>query len=97
MSKVLYLTRSVIKEGKMLPKKKIFAFKVIFLFFLVSLSVLLFPSENNKIPIIHVKGTHYQVGFQIGTHMKSQLVELIQKSREYVEKETDMDWNDIRA
>jgi isopenicillin-N N-acyltransferase-like protein len=81
----------------MLAKKKIFAYRLAFLFFLVSLSVLLFPSENNKIPIIHVKGTHYQVGYQIGTHMKSQLRELIQQSKENIEKEPDLDWNDIRA
>jgi len=85
------------KGGKMLPKTKIFASQVTFLFFLVGLCVLVFPSEGSKIPIIHVKGTHYQVGYQIGTHMKSQLRELIQQSKEYVEKETDLDWNDIRA
>ena len=81
----------------MLLKTKNFVSTVTFLFFLVGLSVLAFSAESSKIPIIHVKGTHYQVGCQIGTHMKSQLIELIQKSKEYVEKETDLDWNDIRA
>jgi isopenicillin-N N-acyltransferase-like protein len=81
----------------MLTRKKIIISQLIFLFFLVALNILLFSSEDSKIPIIHVKGTHYQVGFQIGTHMKSQLIELIQNSKEYVEDETDLNWNDIRA
>lgn len=57
----------------------------------------LFPAERSKIPIIHVKGTHYQVGYQIGTHMKKQLNELIKQSKDYIARETDMEWEDIRA
>lgn len=57
----------------------------------------LFTSEKNKIPIIHVKGTHYQVGYQIGTHMKKQLSELIQQSKEYIAENAETKWDDIRA
>jgi len=57
----------------------------------------LFPGEKDRIPIIHVKGSHYQVGYQIGTHMKKQLNELIQQSKDYVANKTDKEWKDIRA
>lgn len=57
----------------------------------------LFSAEGNKIPIIHVKGTHYQVGCQIGTHMKKQLNELIQQSKDYVAKSKELKWEDIRS
>lgn len=57
----------------------------------------LFPSEEIKIPVIHVKGNHYQVGFQIGTHMKKQLNELIKQSKDYIANKTEMKWKDVRA
>lgn len=57
----------------------------------------LFPSEGNKIPVIKVKGNHYQVGYQIGTKMKKQLNELLQQSKDYVSEKTDLKWEDIRA
>lgn len=56
-----------------------------------------FSSEENKIPVIKVKGNHYQVGYQIGTKMKKQLNELLQQSKEYVSEEPDLKWEDIRA
>lgn len=54
-------------------------------------------SADTKVPVIHVKGTHYEAGYQIGTHMKAQLNELIQHSKEYVDKNMDVSWEDIRA
>jgi len=57
----------------------------------------LFPSEGNKIPLIKAKGNHYQVGYQIGTQMKKQLNELLRSSKDYVVKNTEMKWEDIRA
>jgi isopenicillin-N N-acyltransferase-like protein len=54
-------------------------------------------SDETKVPVIHVKGTHYEVGYQIGTHMKAQLTEIIEQDREYVEKNMDLTWEDIRA
>jgi isopenicillin-N N-acyltransferase-like protein len=66
-------------------------------FFLSVLFVQPMLSANTKVPVIHVKGTHYEVGYQIGTHMKDQLNELIRQSKEYVEKNMDVSWEDIRA
>ena len=64
---------------------------------LVCLCSQLHPSDTTKIPIIHAKGSHYEVGFQIGTQMKVQLKELIDSSKDYVEKSPHLDWEDIRA
>ena len=63
---------------------------------IVLFSAPVFPADT-KVPVIHVKGTHYEVGYQIGTHMKAQLNEMIQQSKEYVEKNMDVSWEDIRA
>jgi isopenicillin-N N-acyltransferase-like protein len=54
-------------------------------------------SADTKIPVIHAKGTHYEAGYQIGSQMKIQLNEIIQSSKEYVEKNMDVSWEDIRA
>lgn len=57
----------------------------------------LFSAEVNKIPIIRVKGTHYEVGYQIGTYMKTQLKEMTQQSKDYIAKSKELKWEDIRA
>lgn len=57
----------------------------------------LFLAADTRVPVIHVKGTHYEVGYQIGMQMKDQLKELIQQSKDYVEKKMSMSWEDIRA
>jgi len=79
------------------PKLKALSFMIfIFLSFSI-ISNFLFPSDEMKIPVIHVKGNHYQVGYQIGTHMKKQLNELIKRSKDYVADNKQMKWEDIRA
>jgi isopenicillin-N N-acyltransferase-like protein len=69
---------------------------VLMLFLAVLFNASVF-SADTKVPIIHVKGTHYEVGYQIGTHMKAQLNEMIQNGKEYVKKNMDVSWEDIRA
>lgn len=66
-------------------------------------AVSLYPSEtypNEKaenslkeipIPVIHVKGSHYEVGRQIGTQLKANLIQ------EVAEMKKDKDWEKIRA
>jgi isopenicillin-N N-acyltransferase-like protein len=79
----------------MLPEEKNFVYLIVLLCLMLFLP---FPaSGGDKIPVIQVKGTHYEVGYQIGTQMKDQLRELIQQSKEYVKNDTEMDWSDIRA
>jgi isopenicillin-N N-acyltransferase-like protein len=74
-----------------------FSFTIV-LFLSLSISHrFLFSAEVNKIPIIHVKGTHYEAGYQIGTQMKTQLKEIIQQSKDYVAKSKELKWEDIRA
>lgn len=72
--------------------------KIIFIivfYFILSFNKFVFSEQIDKIPIIHVKGTHYQVGYQIGTYMKKQLNEIIQGyKKEY--NNTDIKWEDIR-
>lgn len=77
-------------------RKALFFISLIFLICSISVSFL-FSSEDNKIPMIKVKGSHYQVGYQIGTKMKKQLNELLQQSKDYIAKNTEMKWEDIRA
>ncbi|MFC2164423.1 hypothetical protein ACFLT2_05440 [Acidobacteriota bacterium] len=79
--------------------KKILFFTLMATFLSLSVHSALFPAEadNNKIPVIHVKGSHYDVGHQIGTQMKTQLRELVQHSKDYVLKESDQTWEDIRT
>jgi isopenicillin-N N-acyltransferase-like protein len=66
-------------------------------------AVSLYPSEtypNEKaesslkeipIPVIHVKGSHYEVGRQIGTQLKANLIQ------EVAEMKRDKDWEKIKA
>jgi len=60
---------------------------------------LVFPTQSpeSRIPVIRVKGNHYEVGYQIGTLMKKQLIELVQQSKHYVVNERNGNWEDIRA
>ncbi|MFC2164815.1 C45 family autoproteolytic acyltransferase/hydrolase [Acidobacteriota bacterium] len=47
--------------------------------------------EEIPIPIVHVKGSHYEVGYQLGTHLKDNLV----RNVEQLKKEED--WKKIKA
>jgi isopenicillin-N N-acyltransferase-like protein len=78
---------------QLLVKTKTF----VMIFFMAVLSSASVLAADSKVPVIHVKGTHYEVGYQIGTHMKAQLNELIQNNRKYVEENMDVSWEDIRA
>jgi len=49
------------------------------------------PLKEVPVPVIHVKGSHYEVGHQIGTQLKSSLV------REVAEMKKRTDWNKLRA
>jgi isopenicillin-N N-acyltransferase-like protein len=53
--------------------------------------------KDNKIPLIVVKGNHYEVGYQIGEKLKDYLHQTIKIEKEDVEKDADMSWEDIRA
>lgn len=88
---------SPIKGGKMHLKLKTYSILIAFGLSSFVASGFLFPAEEMKIPIIHVKGNHYQAGYQIGTHMKEQLNELIKQSKDYIANKTEMKWEDIRA
>jgi isopenicillin-N N-acyltransferase-like protein len=68
-----------------------------FSFFLLIHINLVASEDTSRIPVIRVKGTHYEAGYQIGTHMKIQLTELVQQTRDYVAKNTDKTWEDFRA
>jgi len=70
---------------------------MIFLIIPAFIMTFIFSSEGNRIPVIKVKGNHYQVGYQIGTQMKKQLNELLQQSKDYISEKTDLKWEDIRA
>jgi len=76
--------------------RKICLFLTLFLAYTI-FAAFVFSSEGNRIPIIKVKGNHYQVGYQIGIQMKRQLHELLQQSKDYVSEKTDLKWEDIRA
>lgn len=54
-------------------------------------------SKDNKIPLIVVKGNHYEVGYQIGEKLKDYLHQTIKIEKEEVEKDAEMSWEDIRA
>ncbi|MBN1221785.1 MAG: hypothetical protein JXB23_00960 [Candidatus Aminicenantes bacterium] len=78
--------------------KKVLIFMFAAAFLSISLqSASFLAGVDNKIPVIHVKGSHYEVGYQIGTQMKTQLRELVQQSKEYIKNEKDKEWTDIRA
>ncbi len=47
--------------------------------------------KDIPVPVIHVKGTHYEVGYQIGTKLKDGMV------REAAEMKKRPDWNKVRA
>jgi len=80
----------------MLQKKLINLFLAALFLALIFFPATLFAGEESKIPVIHVKGSHYDVGYQIGTQMKAQLRELVQHSKDYVLKESHHTWEDIR-
>ncbi|MFZ2053233.1 MAG: C45 family peptidase [Candidatus Aminicenantales bacterium] len=44
-----------------------------------------------QVPVIHVKGSHYEVGYQIGTQLKNNLLQ------EVAEMKADPDWKKVRA
>ncbi|HUU38691.1 MAG TPA: C45 family peptidase [Candidatus Desulfaltia sp.] len=44
-----------------------------------------------QVPVIHVKGSHYEVGYQIGTQLKKNLLQ------EVAEMKADPDWKKVRA
>ena len=51
-------------------------------------------SENLKeiqIPVVHVKGTHYEAGYQLGVQLKNNLI----KEVEYLKKSED--WEELKA
>jgi isopenicillin-N N-acyltransferase-like protein len=75
-------------------KTIVFLTSAFFLFVHISLSAV---EDISRIPVIKVKGTHYEAGYQIGTHMKTQLQELVQQTKDYVIKKTDKTWEDFRA
>lgn len=82
----------------MMPLRRILFFTLTSVFFFLSLQTALFPAEaDNKIPVIHVKGSHYEAGYQIGTQMKTQLRELVLQSKDYVLKESNQTWEDIQT
>ncbi len=49
------------------------------------------PLKEIPVPVIHVKGDHYEVGRQIGTQLKDNLI------REVAEMKKDKDWDKTRA
>jgi isopenicillin-N N-acyltransferase like protein len=49
------------------------------------------PLKEIPIPVIHVKGSHYEVGRQIGTQLKDNLV------REVAEMKKSKDWEKVKA
>ncbi len=49
------------------------------------------PLKEVSIPVIHVKGNHYEVGYQIGTQLKANLIQ------EVAEMKTHKDWEKIKA
>jgi isopenicillin-N N-acyltransferase-like protein len=79
----------------MVIKKR--AIVILTTFTVFCLGAFLYPSDATKIPIIHAKGSHYEVGYQIGTQMKDQLKELIDLSKDYVKKDSNLNWEDIRT
>jgi len=85
-------------EEEMMSLKRILFFTLTATFLSLSVHSASFLVEaNSKIPVIHVKGSHYDAGYQIGTQMKEQLKELVQQSKEYVKNEMGKEWKDIRA
>jgi isopenicillin-N N-acyltransferase-like protein len=44
-----------------------------------------------QVPVIHVKGNHYEAGYQIGTQLKKNFLQ------EVAEMKADSDWKNIRA
>jgi isopenicillin-N N-acyltransferase-like protein len=53
--------------------------------------------KENRIPLIVVKGNHYEVGYQIGEKLKDYLHETIKIEKEWVEKDSEMSWEDVRG
>ena len=49
------------------------------------------PLKEVPIPVIHVKGSHYEVGRQIGTQLKTNLIQ------EVAEMKKNKDWEKIKA
>ena len=49
------------------------------------------PLKEIPIPVIHVKGSHYEVGRQIGTQLKDNLI------REVAEMKKSKDWEKVKA
>lgn len=47
--------------------------------------------QQIQVPVIHVKGSHYDTGFQIGTQLKKNLLQ------EVAEMKEEPDWEEIRA
>lgn len=43
------------------------------------------------IPIVHVKGNHYEVGYQLGTQLKGNLVQRVERMKK------DEDWKKVKA
>ncbi len=49
------------------------------------------PLKEVPIPVIHVKGSHYEVGRQIGTQLKNNLI------REVAEMKRNKDWEKVKS
>ena len=47
--------------------------------------------KDIPVPVIHVKGSHYEAGFQIGTQFKDDIL------REVAEMKKNPDWQKVRA
>jgi len=47
--------------------------------------------KDIAVPVIHVKGTHYEAGYQIGTQLKDDIL------RDVAEMKKSPDWNKVRA
>ncbi len=53
--------------------------------------------KENRIPLIVVKGNHYEVGYQIGKKLKDYLHETMKIEKEWVKEDSEMSWEDVRA
>ena len=87
-------------NGKYRSKKAFICLLSVFFFFVFVLTIPVHPAGQQKkaetfkeipIPIVHAKGNHYEVGFQLGTQLKNNLVQSVErlKKRE--------DWQKFKA
>jgi len=85
-----------------ITKLKSFLFLTVAVFFILVFASLFHAEVPEKpkqakvlqeipIPIVHVKGSHYEVGYQLGTQLKDNLIQQVDRMKK------DEDWEKIKA